>query len=108
MSSEMSAARMMSILSGCGRVACGGELDDPAHAPGPASGQVDRTLTPPCGGEPGHLEGLRARQALAELARHDVPDDAVPERCGIGRERRGRDRRTEEHTSELQSPMRTP
>src|SRR3546814_19510169 len=94
MSSEMSAARMMSILSGCGRVACGGELDDPAHAPGPASGQVDRTLTPPCGGEPGHLEGLRARQALPELATHDVPDDAVPSPFGVGRGRRGADRIT--------------
>ena len=64
-----------------------GELDASADAAGAASGKVDGPLARPVRDQARHFEGLRPREALVELARHDVPDDAVPERRGVGRER---------------------
>src|SRR5690606_33304083 len=53
--------------------------------------QVDGALAVAVRVQAGRLEGLGAREAHAELAAHDVADDAVPQRRRVGLERSDRD-----------------
>src|SRR5699024_10998128 len=69
-----------------------GDVDETAAASGDAGGQIDGALAAPVGDEARDLLRLRAGQRNAELAAHDVADDAIAQRRRVRGERGDRHR----------------
>ena len=77
--------RLLDVCSMPARLGSGLSRDaentsNPARLTTLTPGQVDRPLPVPVGHEPRDLEGLRAAERDAELARDGEPDDALPQR----------------------------